>query len=263
MKTCPDQILVQILTEKPLPDLYKAGRRLIEIQLKKAKNLLDKIQHNSLSVDNYAYNATIQEGIPLFFAAYNPDFAAHEKPGSIDYPLSNDPMDVVGIEYIYGYLEKLYWENYFCKKFSAAGIRLLLRSYDRNYQNLLLNIFELVLANALGCLLANKRATHLNIEPLDREYLQNSLQGSSPEQLNSILKDAAERLCTELSITNHSLRQYIFKTVRNIAVNLRNSLHVQQLGALFLSFEKTAAPSVIHFEDSPQLDDERFRKHSR
>jgi hypothetical protein len=113
-------LALKIIKENSLLQLYKRGRKLVEIQFYKAKQLFTTIQGNCPVINNYAYNATIEKGIPLFFATYDLNFAAHETPGSIDYPVSNDQMELVGIEYISGYLKKLFWENRFCQKFSKG-----------------------------------------------------------------------------------------------------------------------------------------------
>ena len=114
-------LALKIIKENSLLQLYKRGRKLVEIQFYKAKQLFTTIQGNCPVINNYAYNATIEKGIPLFFATYDLNFAAHETPGSIDYPVSNDQMELVGIEYISGYLKKLFWENRFCQKFSRKS----------------------------------------------------------------------------------------------------------------------------------------------
>ena len=59
-------LALKILKENPLLQLYKTGRKLVEIQFYKAKQLFTTVQGNCLVINNYAYNATIKEGIPLF-----------------------------------------------------------------------------------------------------------------------------------------------------------------------------------------------------
>ena len=253
-------LALKILKENPLLQLYKTGRKLVEIQFYKAKQLFTTVQGNCLVINNYAYNATIKEGIPLFFATYDLNFAAHETPGSIDYPVSNDQMELVGIEYIYSYLKKLFWENRFCQKFSPIGINFLLRSYDGHYYDLLINVFELILTNALGCLLVNKKAVQLNIEPLDREYLQDILGNLSPEQLSSLMYDTMHQLCQELAITESFLVKHITDTATNLLANLKNALATNRLASVFISFKKSPPPTVIHFEDGVKIDDEQFRR---
>ena len=253
-------LALKIIKENSLLQLYKRGRKLVEIQFYKAKQLFTTIQGNCPVINNYAYNATIEKGIPLFFATYDLNFAAHETPGSIDYPVSNDQMELVGIEYISGYLKKLFWENRFCQKFSPTDINILLRSYDENYYDLLINVFELVLTNALGCLFVKEKAVQLDIEPLDRKYLQDILGNLSPGQLSSLMDDTIHQLCQELAINESFLVKLIKDTATKLPANLKNALATNRLAAVFISFKKSPPPPIIHFEDGLKIDDQQFRK---
>ena len=55
--------------------------------------------NHGIKTENYAYNDTVGYGIPLFFKEYKSEFEAHNTPGSIDYPLFQDKMELVGVEY--------------------------------------------------------------------------------------------------------------------------------------------------------------------
>lgn len=256
----PDHQL-QALKEQSLSDLYLAGKKLVTQQIAKAKHLFSIVRRHSLTVNNYAYNATLQEGIPLFFSTYDPEFAAHDTPGSIDYPLSNDHMDQVGVTYIYSYLQKLYYEDHFCRKFSFSAFHPLLAGYSRDYPDLLINLFELVLTNALGSILANKQAIHLNMGSPERAYLQDSLEVLPPERLTSYIHQALQRLFKDLNISSPFLQKYIeATTVNNIRPRLEHSLATRQLEKVFIGFPAPPSQANIHFEESPQMDDESFRR---
>jgi hypothetical protein len=137
-------------------DLFRKGKQLIQKDFLAADGLLQSIQKEPLPTDIIAYNDTVNEGLPLFFRSYDQDYAAHETPASIDYPLSSDNIDLCGIEYISAYLKKLKLENEFCSCFSHHEIHCLLRGYDRQYKELLFNICDLVLANATASLLLGR-----------------------------------------------------------------------------------------------------------
>lgn len=133
LKSLPSlNLTLSELKQKPLLELYRNGQNLIKAQFDNAKQLFDAVRNNSISTDNHAYNDTIQNGIAVFFSSYDMDYGAHETPVSIDYPLCNDKMELVGVEYICDYLQKLYMENQFCKNFAQQDIHCLLRGYDTN-----------------------------------------------------------------------------------------------------------------------------------
>lgn len=260
LKSFPDtDMSIAVLKQKPLLELYRHGKKLIGMQLDNAKQLFHAIQNNRIVTDNCAYNDTLQNGISFFFSAYEVDFAAHDTPAPIDYPLSNDKMDLVGIEYIYSYLQKLFLENQFCKNFTEHDIYCLLRGYDDHYQDLLINIFGLVVTNVVGSVLANKNARQLNIEPLDREYLQQKLANLSKDKLNTMLQDASTQLCKELNISDRLFRKHILTTVMDLSAKLKDSLENNRLETIFVCLKENNAQPVFQFEDGEKMNDELFR----
>lgn len=259
LKSFPDpDMSIAVLKQKPLPELYHQGKKLIEIQLDSTKQLFYEIQNDHLITDNYAYNDTLLDGIPGFFLAYDVDFAAHDTPASIDYPLSDDKMDLVGIEYISSYLQKLFLENEFCKNFPVHDIHCLLRGYDDHYQDLLINIFELVLTNAVGSSLANK-SVQLRVLPLDRRYLQEKLVNLSRDILNKMLQDTSTQIIKVLNISNKLLQEHIAATVIALSTKLKHALDNNRLESLFVSLKEDNSQPVFQFEDGEKMKDELFR----
>ena len=189
---------VEVLKQKPLFEMLRHGQELIRIQLDSAKKMFYEIRSDSIVTDNCAYNDTVPSGIQVFFSSYDVEFAAHDTPASIDYPLSNDKMELAGIDYIYSYLQKLSLENEFCKNFMHHDIDCLLRGYDNNYKDLLLNIFGLVLTNLIGSLLVNKNTLQFNIKPLDRKFLERKLCDLSQNKLDTILRGALQNSLNSL-----------------------------------------------------------------
>lgn len=261
LKTFSDvDIAITILKETPLLELYKNGDMLIKKKIKCTKKLLDLVKKNIVHTNNYAYNETIKTGIDFFFPSYDIEFSSHETPCIIDYPLSIDKMNLTGIEYIYDYLKKLFLENQFCGKFSFENINCVLKNYYRNYQELLINIFKCVLTNALGCTLLNKNIYELNIEPLERQYLQDKLENLSKIELNILLNDISIQMCKELNISNRVIQKYIIETVKNISIDIKNALKNHNLQSLFISFKEDYSQSIIQFDSKEKMDDELFRK---
>jgi len=264
LKSLPDiDLCIDILKQKTLLELFKQGKNLIRIQFGCAKQLLTSIQKDSIVTDNIAYNDTVSDGLMLFFSKYDIDFGSHEIPASIDYPLSNDmnfSMALVGIEYIYSYLQILSLENKFCKHFAAEDIDQLLRGYDDHYQDLLINIFELVLTNALGSILRNRDTLQLNIEPLDRQYLNQKLAKLSKDELDKILLDALTQLFLDLNISDKLLQKHMSTFVLTLSTKLKNALELERLESIFISFKISPAQPIFEFEDGNKLDDDVFRK---
>jgi hypothetical protein len=251
---------IVLLKQKPLLELYQHGKKLIEEQLDKAQQLLTKIENDGFITDNQAYNDTIRDALPPFFSAYDIDFAAHDTPASIDYPLCNDKMDLVGIEYVLNYLKTLCMENKFLNFFAMPVINRLLYSFNDHYKDLLVNIFELVLTNSLGCVLVNKDFTQLNIEPEERRYLEGKLLNlvKADLDLNNILQEGLIQLCTELDISDKLLQKYMKEIIPELSLRIKNALENNSLESIFISFRESQLKPVF-FQEGNKMDDELFR----
>lgn len=249
---------LKLLKQQSLADTYKLGGELIKSKFEASRELLCLVQSNCLVTDNIAYNDTVQKGIASFFSDYDSDFAAQENPASIDYPLSLDKMDLVGIEYIHCYLEKLYLENEFCLKFEIQDIHNLLRGYDKSYKDLLINIFGLLINNLTGTVLADSNI-NLNIVPSQTQYLQQKLECLSSKELGALLLTAAENICIEFNVLDKKLQQHIKDTVLDLTPRLKNALENNQLNTLFIAPKEDLKP-IFKFEEGINLEDELFRK---
>ena len=254
------ELIVEELKNTSLFDMLKMGHDLIKKKRVESKMLLDEIQENKLKVDNYSYNDTIDHGIPLFFKEYDDFFAAHETPGSIDYQLYMDNMNYIGIEYINNYLETLSLENEFCHNFDICEINELLKGYDKKCELLLINIFELVLTNSLGLIICGKSLKNLNVNSIDREQIKNKLGKLSLEELQEKLLKDAKRCCETLDIRNKALVNYIRKSTLKITSLINESIKLDKLETVFISFNENSDNEFIEYIDGKKLSNSVFRK---
>lgn len=248
------------LKDKSLGELYKSGRVLVNSKISSAEKLLEEVKQSRIKTNNQAYNDTIESGITMFFSSYDADFNAQDTPAYIDYPLSSDKMNLTGIEYIYNYLYKLFLENQFCQNFSSQNIEHLLQGYDSKYEELLVNIFQRILVNALGCILVDKNSLKLNIELKDQQYLQKKLEKLTEEQLYILLKNACKELFQQLNISNEELKEYAELGLKDVSVNLKNALDNNNLNAVFVMLKESEMEQGVEFKDGSKMDDELFRR---
>lgn len=261
LKSFPDtESALDELKTHTLEELFQKGRERIKAVRSEAEAMLQAVQREHFATDVMAYNETLTEGLPMFFSAYDADFEAHETPASIDYPLGNDKMNLTGIEYIYEYLRKLRLENEFCSCFSAEEVHSLLRGYDRQYRELLFNIYDLILTNAVGCMLLGRDDPGLPISEYDRRYLQKELAPLPAERLDALTDEAVLRLCGLLSISDPGLTGYMKTSSINLKSRLKHALEVDGLKRLFPSAADKEEPPVILFEDKAVLDHDDFLK---
>lgn len=249
---------ITLIKENAMKYLFSEGEKVLKIKIEESKELLKNVQKSKLKTSNYAYIDTIDYGIPLFFIEYDSRFAAHETQGSIDYPLAIDEMELVGIEYINEYLKKIDFENQFCSHFDSYEIENLLKSFDKNSDHILINIFELVLTNYLGCMLLGKGGITLDITDIERRYLKNKLGKLKEEKFNEVISRIVEDIFKEFTINDINFINYINKTIYKIMPNIKKNIEINKLENTFITF-KNANENLIRYEDGESLENSRFK----
>lgn len=250
---------IELIKNEKISKLFYLGMEEIESYIRKSKEMLEKLQAEQLKVDNYAYQDTLSTGIPEFFHDYVIEFGAQDDPGSIDYPLCNTIVNLSGIEYIHEYLRRLTQENQFCRKLSDTNIEMLLRGLSKDYMHILVNIYELVLTNALGCELLGQSVIELNITFNDRIWLQKTLANLNVKELQKKLEDAYGKICIELCM-EEDRTDYTREAIQQIAVRLQHNLQMDTLEKLFISFVLEEEPEELIYEDGKQMEDDKLRK---
>lgn len=256
-----DDSIVNVLKSELISDMYQKGRNLIDDKIHISKNIYDMIQDNKISTINYTYNATINEdGIGIFFELYNPEYEAHETPGNIDYQLCNPDNELIGIEYIQKYLEDIYLENEFCRNFATEDIHHLLSGYDENYIDLLINIYEHILTNAIGCNLTNNTVLRLNASEKEIIHLQNELLKDDENLITKKIRIASKNIIKELDIKSPLLISYIDKSLSSITSNILHAVKINTLNKTIVSQAYPELKPKIDFFTGVKMEDEDYRK---
>ncbi len=256
LKSVGEEAAYNELQKTPVRSIWKQGRDMIRQRAVQAKSELEDLRRGPFSTKNRAYNDTLSDGLPEFFKLYDADFAAHETPGLLDYPLSSQVQGLLGIEYIAEYLRRLAVENGLCSRF-AGDAEALLACLGRNHRETHVNIYDMVLTNAAGRILCAKGLSSLDIGGEDRERLKSALGHMKKERLISALCAAAERVCFLLGITDERERSYARAAAKGIAARVMNALVTDSLGAVFLEYKKQIPP--VQFTDGRNMDDDTFR----
>lgn len=253
------ELMLEALKNNTLSQILKTGRDLIKNTVDQSKKLLEYIIKNKLKINNYSYDDTIDHGIPLFFNEYEYFFTPHEGSVSIDYQLYMDNMNYKGIEYIRNYLKILSLENEFCSYFDIYEINELLKGYDKKSQELLINVFELVLINSLGLIIIDKPLNSLNLGNVDRELIKNKSEKLSPKKLQEELVQCVDKCCAILNIENKDLKTYIKKSTIKLTDWLYESIKVNKLDTVFISFKENIDEELIEYIDGKKLSNTTFR----
>jgi hypothetical protein len=247
----PDAALEKLLSVPP-DELRRNGILIIDTMTARAAKRLELLQKAPVTT-NRAYLDTVRHGLPLFFSSYDKVYAAHESPGSIDYPLCMELPRLTGIEYADAYIEALSVEALFLSRWPQSHIDALLRGYSAGWRDLLINAYLPALTNALGRTLCSLDLSCLVLSANDRASLSQRLTGLSAQRLRSMLGVALGRLPLDASSFSYARRAQTC-----IAASIRTALDAGHPEAVFISPAEPPVPPA-RFVDGPRMSDEDFR----
>jgi acetolactate synthase small subunit len=249
----------EVLIEEDISELLKASWSKIVSLMEQGKKLLEAVRKSSPNIENISYNDTLNE-IGEFFNKYDYRFFAHKIDCSIDYQLSNPVSEKLqGIEYINEYLKALLIENEFYICFDKNNIIYILNSYCSDYKELLINIFEPIVTNAIGLDILGENISTLAISALQRERLLRIFRNLSKTEMLEKLRSSAKRVCDILGIVDNEKIKYIQKTAVDMYPRIEVGLSTGNIDNIFLSFKYEENPKESEYIDNAAMDDERLR----
>lgn len=257
----PEQAAAE-LKKTLLLELYQKGSIRIGHKMHTARHFYEMAMANKLVTLNYTYNATLNpKGVGQFFRLYDADFAAQEIPASIDYQLCNPVTDLTGIEFIQKYLENLYLENEFCGNFKPFDLHCLLYGFDAGYPDLLLNLFEIVMTAALGCVLIKRPVAKLALTVDEVQSLRNRLAQDDADLIAFKLHQAMEVLFKELKkLTSVALRRYLEISLPKITLNIIQAVKTNTLSKIIAVAVNPDISPKIEFSAGWKMRDADFRE---
>ena len=230
----PDEAIKNI-KEQGLKIAYQEGRKNIEKMLNIIRVMHVKTKQNKLNIQNDTYNDTIIGGIQGFLKIYDPDFKAQDMKITADYPLYNNLIGKLdGVEFIKEYLSSIYLENIFYQKFSEEKIKFLLYGYSHDYKELIINIFEIVLLEAIGCKLVKRDIQNLIVSNADVNEIYLMLKDKRRDEVKNEINRAYQEIKLELLLDNEELQKYIEKNLDYITNIILNSVKQHTLDKIFI-----------------------------
>lgn len=219
-----------------LEEIFALGQKALEKQIDLGKMLYNKACLTAPKIENTSYMDTLRS-IGGCFKHYDYRFLAHLIPCEIDYQLCHAVKESFqGIEYINQYLGRIIIENDFVRSFEKNRVESLLKSHCSDYIGLLINIYEPVAANAVGLALLHEDVKGLCITASDSERLTKFFEPLSATPAKTALNEAADRVCTELGISDPSSVRYLRKTAEELYPRIEAALGRGSLDGIFLGF---------------------------
>ena len=230
----PDEAIKSI-KEQGLIIAYQEGRKKIDKILDIIRVMYIKVKQNKLNIQNNTYNDTLILGIQGFLKIYDPDFKAHDMKITADYPLYNNLIGKLeGVEFIREYLNSIYLENTFCQKFSEEKIKHLLYGYSHDYQELIINIFEIVLLETIACKLVKRNIQDLTISTSELNEIYELFKDKEEFDIKNTIIKAYQDIIYEIQLDNQEYKKYIEKNLDNIIKMIINAIKQKTLDKLFI-----------------------------
>lgn len=231
----PDEA-IKILKEKGVETAYQEGIKKIDKMLNIIRLMYIKVKQNKLNIENDTYNDTIIGGIQGFLKIYDPDFKAQDMKITADYPLYNNLIGKLeGVEFIKEYLNSIYLENIFCKKFSEEKIKYLLYGYSHDYKELIFNIFEIVLLEVIACKLVKRDIKDLSISTAELNEIYLMFEDKDKSEIENIINKIYKEICKEVLLDNEELQRYIMKNLGSIVEIIASAAKQNTLDKVFIT----------------------------
>lgn len=232
-----DEGVVVALLEEGVEQAFARKLERIEADAREVSTLWKEVCLNMPLLESTALKDTL-ESLKDFPTRYSPRFFAHEIPADIDYPLSYPVSETLqGVDYVATYLRRLLLECHFLQCFDVERCQAVLRAIHLSYGELILNVFEPVAINAVGCALAGRTVRTLQIGDADRDGIASLLEDLSAQQKCELLKSAATTACDAVGLrgdTAEDVRAYVHRLAVNLLPRIDNALRHHALAEVFV-----------------------------
>lgn len=228
-KDHPDERWKRFLQSDCIVEYQKAVKNL-EAKTQFGRRLWQTVCTNLPPVENISLLDTLKN-LSIFWEKYDCIFFAHEIPCDIDYQLAIPvPDELQGIDFVIAYLKNLLCENQFLSEYSAETIIPILKQYCPDYQELLVNLFEPAINQALGYSILSKPDDHLVITAEDLSRLYITFENMQRTEILKCLFQAVERLKINHARLDANTLDYISRYCQDLAVRIdllqdRGGLH--------------------------------------
>ena len=255
---------IDAINNETLEKMYNEGKVILKEDFEITKELYEKTIENKLDLEIIAYNDTLLDGIEAFFKNYNIEFEPHEMPGSIDYPLAFDDWNVQGLNYIRNYIRNINIENRICSYFDKSDINNMLEQYGKmyciNYRDLLINVFELTITNAVFSIIINRNYKTLEISEYEFIYLEKNLKNLNND-ISKLINLCVDKIINDFNIVNEEEVRYLEnykKVIINSAISGIKNNNLKNI--LVISKNEEIYKNRFIIEHENNLEDDEFKK---
>ena len=189
----------------------------------KALDLYNRILPEFCHYENKCLYDTFVKGIPEFFKWYDIQFEPQNTILTLDYPLLKDISEYTGIDKIFEFIKSIGLEQKFLKLFPAGYVINILSKDNRNWQESMDNICEIVFIHVIGHIILGKSLTVIELEEADYFYMQEMFEQTDLEDIKKHLEAAFEIFIKNYYENDRELLNYLSEYIGGIVARLKNA----------------------------------------
>ena len=209
---------------------YEMGAAYVRDKTGKALDLYNRILPEFCHYENKCLYDTFVKGIPEFFKWYDIQFEPQNTILTLDYPLLKDISEYTGIDKIFEFIKSIGLEQKFLKLFPAGYVINILSKDNRNWQESMDNICEIVFTHVIGHIMLGKSLTVIELEEDDYSYMQKIFKQATLEDIKKQLTTALEIFIKNYYENDRELLNYLSGAISGIVVRLKNAADNKVLG---------------------------------
>ena len=214
----------------PAQRAYEIGAEYVEKKTEEALDLYNRILPEFCHYENKCLYDTFVKGIPEFFKWYDIQFEPQNTILTLDYPLLKDISEYTGIDKIFEFIKAIGLEQKFLKLFPAGYVINILSKDNRNWQESMDNICEIVFIHVIGHIILGKSLTVIELEEDDYSYMQKIFKQATLEDIKKLLTTALEIFIKNYYENDRELLNYLSGAISGIVVRLKNAADNKVLG---------------------------------
>lgn len=125
-------------------EAYQCGQEIVVAKTRKLYALYNELMTDFQDYGLICLRDTMTKDIPLFLSNYDFKYAPQETLVIPDYPIPRDLSAFSGVDLMLKYVECIYEEQQFLGKMDAGYVKDILRAYHPDYEELFINIREII-----------------------------------------------------------------------------------------------------------------------
>lgn len=209
---------------------YEMGAAYVREKTGKALDLYNRILPEFCHYENKCLYDTFVKGIPEFFKRYDIQFEPQNTILTLDYPLLKDISEYTGIDKIFEFIKSIGLEQKFLKLFPAGYVINILSKDNRNWQESMDNICEIVFTHVIGHIMLGKSLTVIELKETDYFYMQEMFEQIALDDIKKHLEVTLEIYIKNYYENDRELLNYLSGAISGIVIRLKNAADNKVLG---------------------------------